>query len=154
MKSRAENRPGDDVIDQITRDCLLTRTRQISRVVTALYDQELRPYGLNSPQFSLLVMILQHGPLSRSELGRANHQDRSTLTRNLQPLISQGWVAEGSAPAGGRIRPLSVTARGRSLLRSAAPAWQVAQAQARVLLGDTGASAIKSIAGELPRRTG
>jgi DNA-binding MarR family transcriptional regulator len=154
MKSDASTIPRDAVIHEITENCLLTRTRQIARVVTALYDQELRPHGLNSKQFSLLVMILQRGPLSRAELGRENHQDRSTLTRNLQPLISQGWVAESAAAAGGRIRPLSLTAQGRRLLRTAAPAWQAAQAKARTLLGETGMRAIKAIAEELPRRSG
>jgi DNA-binding MarR family transcriptional regulator len=33
-------------------------------------------------------------PTDRAELGRRNHQDRSTLTRNLQSLIEQGWVSE------------------------------------------------------------
>jgi DNA-binding MarR family transcriptional regulator len=152
MNSDAKAISVDDVLDDIVQNCLLTRTRQIARVVTALYDQELRPHGLNSKQFSLLVMILQRGPLSRSELGRENHQDRSTLTRNLQPLISQGWVAEGTAAEGGRARPLSVTAKGRRLLSTAAPAWQAAQAKGRELLGTTGVRAIKSIAAGLPRR--
>ena len=151
MKSDSRTQPRGGVIDEITHHCLLTRTRQISRVVTSIYDHELRPYGLVSPQFSLLVMILQRAPLSRAELGRENHQDRSTLTRNLQPLISQGWVDESASPEGGRSRPLSVTAKGRALLLSAAPAWQAAQLKAGAVLGETGASAIKAIARDLHR---
>jgi DNA-binding MarR family transcriptional regulator len=152
MNSDTRAHAKDDLIDEITENCLLTRTRQISRVVTALYDQELRPHGLNSKQFSLLVMILQRGPLSRAELGRENHQDRSTLTRNLQPLILQGWVAEITTAEGGRTRPLSITAQGRRLLRTAAPAWRTAQDKGRALLGTAGMHAIKSIAAGLPRR--
>src|SRR4051794_31470120 len=33
------------VVGEITRNCLLTRTRRISRVMTNIYDQALRPHG-------------------------------------------------------------------------------------------------------------
>ena len=143
----------DALILQVPAQCLLTRTRQISRVVTALYDQAMRPHGVQSPQFSLLVMIALRSPVSRSELGRENHQDRSTLTRNLQPLIAAGWVAEAASPDGGRARPLSITAQGRALLRRAAPAWSLAQQQARAMLGEPGAQALTAIADALPSRS-
>lgn len=147
-----EHRASDEVSSEIARNCLLTRTRQISRVLTAIYDEALRPFGVNAPQFSLLVLIVEHGPLSRSDLGRKNHHDRSTLTRNLQPLISQGWVSEGFPGDDCRSRPLSVTQDGKALLRSAASAWSAAQAKARAVLGEAGANTLMSIAGELPRR--
>jgi hypothetical protein len=56
------------------------RTRRISRVVTNIYDQALRSHGVNASQFSLLVLIAKLGGASRAEIGRANYQDRSTLT--------------------------------------------------------------------------
>jgi hypothetical protein len=34
---------------EVSRDCLVTRTRQLSRVLTALYNDQLRPFGLNYP---------------------------------------------------------------------------------------------------------
>ena len=143
----------DDVSGEIARSCLLTRTRQISRVLTAIYDDALRPFGINAPQFSLLVLIAELGPLSRSALGRKNHHDRSTLTRNLQPLIAQGWVSEGAPGGDGRSRPLALTQSGTALLHDAAFAWARAQSEARALLGESGASALMGIASELPRRT-
>src|ERR1700738_1745807 len=86
-----QHQAGNDVSSEIARNCLLTRTRQISRVLTAIYDEALRPFGINAPQFTLLVLIVELGPLSRSDLGRRNCHDRTTLTRNLRPLIAQGW---------------------------------------------------------------
>lgn len=144
---------GKDVISEITRDCLLTRTRRISRVITGIYDQALRPFGLNSPQFSLLVVISRLGPASRAEIGRVNHQDRSTLTRNLQLLFSEGWVEEIPHNVGGRSRPLALTQAGQNLLHSAAPAWRAAQAQAKGVLGAAGVSAVMEIANDLPQQT-
>ena len=152
MSLDVQHKAGNDVTSEIARNCLLTRTRQISRVLTAVYDEALRPFGINAPQFSLLVLIVELGPLSRSDLGRRNHHDRSTLTRNLQPLISQGWVSEGFPGDDGRSRPLSLTEQGKALLNSAVSAWSTAQTKARVLLGEDGASALMDIAGDLPRR--
>jgi DNA-binding MarR family transcriptional regulator len=152
MTSDLQHKSYDEVSSEIARNCLLTRTRQISRVLTAIYDEELRPFGINSPQFTLLVLVMELGPLSRADLGRRNHHDRSTLTRNLQPLISQGWVFEGVPGDDGRSRPLSLTEQGKALLHSAASAWSAAQTKAKALLGEVGANALMDIAGELPRR--
>jgi DNA-binding MarR family transcriptional regulator len=139
----------DGVVNEIARNCLLTRTRRISRIVTGIYDRELRSHGMNSPQFSLLVVISRIGPVSRAEIGRANYQDRSTLTRNLQLLLSQGWIKEIQHEAGGRNRAIVLTKAGLDLLHDAAPAWRAAQAQAKVLLGEDGVAAVKGIADNL-----
>ena len=152
MTLDVQRKAGDEVSREIARNCLVTRTRQISRVLTAIYDEELRPFDIASPQFTLLVLIMEFGPLSRSDLGRRNHHDRSTLTRNLQPLISQGWVFEGAPGDDGRSRPLSLTEQGKELLHRAASSWSVAQKKAKALLGEVGANALMGIAGELPRR--
>lgn len=145
------NRTADEPLSsQIARNCLMTRARQVSRVLTSIYDDTLRPFGIVAPQFSLLVLIAEFGPISRSDLGRRNHHERSTLTRNLQPLIAQGWVAEGIPASDGRSRPLSLTHEGKALLKDAASAWSAAQTHATRLLGDRGARALMNIARELP----
>jgi len=152
MTAALEHNAADAVSHEIAQHCLLTRTRQISRVLTAVYDEELRPFGINSPQFTLLVLIMELGPLSRAALGRRNHHERSTLTRNLQPLIAQGWVVEDLPEADGRSRPLSLTQQGKELLHRAASAWSAAQTKAHALLGEAGASVLMDVARELPHR--
>ncbi|WP_026163957.1 MarR family winged helix-turn-helix transcriptional regulator [Cupriavidus neocaledonicus] len=141
----------DSAGSEILRSCVITRTRQISRVLTAIYDDALRPFGINAPQLTLLVMIQELGPIGRAALGRHNHHDRSTLTRNLQPLLTHGWIAEAAPDDDGRTRPLAITKAGQALLRNAAPAWASAQATARTLLGEAGADAIMDIARGLPK---
>ena len=136
-------------VEQITRYCLLTRTRRISRVVTNVFDHELRPFGVNGSQFSMLVLIARMGGASRAEIGRANHQERSTSTRNLQLVLSQGWAEEVPLVTG-RSRPIVISQAGRDLLAAAMPAWRSAQAKAKRLLGQEGASAIVSLADSLP----
>jgi DNA-binding MarR family transcriptional regulator len=136
----------DDITNEITRNCLLTRTRRISRIITGIYDEEYRPFGVNAPQVSLLVMISRLGSASRAEIGRQNNQDRSTLTRNLQLMISNGWIEEVPHEEGGRKRAIVLTKAGKKLLSDVTPAWRAAQRRGKALLGESGAAAIKSIA--------
>jgi DNA-binding MarR family transcriptional regulator len=142
----------ESLSSHIARHCLLTRARQISRVLTAIYDDALRPFGIVAPQFSLLVLIAEWAPLSRSDLGRRNRHDRSTLSRNLQALIAQGWVDEGEPARDGRSRPLSLTTEGHALLERAANAWSSAQSHATQVLGNVGVNDLMNIARDLPLR--
>lgn len=144
-KSQAD----DAILAEITQGCLLTRTRRLSRLITNTYDQALRPFDVSAPQFSLLVLIAKFGPASRAEIGRANYQDRSTLTRNLALLLAEGWVEELKT-RGGRSRPIAISAKGRQLLASAAPAWRQAQSEARELVGEDAATNILRVVDAIP----
>lgn len=137
------------VVSEISESCLLTRTRQISRVLTSIYDGELRGVGIKSPQLSLLVLIGREGPVTRAAIGRQNHQERSTLTRNLKRLIAQGWVEEDEQGSSGRSRPIKLSAAGAVLLREAVPAWRRAQAKAKNVLGEAGIATVFSVADDL-----
>jgi DNA-binding MarR family transcriptional regulator len=141
--------PEAELIDEITRKCLLTRTRSISRVITSIYDQEMRPFGVNASQFSMLVLIARMGNASRAQLGRANHLERSTSTRNLQLMLLDGW-AEELMPEKGRSRPIVLSQAGRELLKSAMPAWRAAQVKATRMLGEDGAASLLNLAASLP----
>ncbi|HLZ79963.1 MAG TPA: MarR family transcriptional regulator [Sphingomonas sp.] len=147
--TNAETRTANaSFVDEVVRECLLTRTRRISRVITNIYDHEMRSLGVGSAQVSLLATIARLDGASRAEIGRANYQERSTLTRNLALLLKEGWVEE--LPAEGRSRPIILSEAGRKLLAAAAPRWRSAQAEARRLFGDEGADALISVADSLP----
>jgi DNA-binding MarR family transcriptional regulator len=142
--------PGPDtVIQEITQACVLMRTRLISRVLTAIYDAELRSFGIGSPQFALLVLIGSLEPVTRADIGRYLRQDRSTLTRNLKLVISEGWAKEIPDAAAGRARPIALTKAGKDLLRKAAPGWRVAQSRAKALLAKNGVTAIMKVANRI-----
>jgi len=142
--------PNSDIVGEVVSECLMTRARRISRVITNIYDQELRDHGLNASQFSMLIVIARLGGASRAEIGRANFQDRTTLTRGLLPLLKEGWIEELPTD-GGRSRPVVISAAGEQLLSKAAPAWREAQRKASRLVGSDGAKAIIDIAENLPR---
>jgi DNA-binding MarR family transcriptional regulator len=123
------------IADRIAGECVMGHWRQVSRVLTAIYDEEFRPFGLKSSQFNLLVAITKAGPVRRVDLGKALSLDPSTLTRNLQVMLKRRWIAEVPDDKDRRGAPLQATAKGRKLLQSIAPAWQRAQARARKRLG-------------------
>jgi DNA-binding MarR family transcriptional regulator len=94
----------------------------------------------------LLVVIYQVEPATRAKIGRLQHQDRSTQTRNLKVLLSEGWVEERRYKADGRSRPIGLTSAGKDLLHKAEPAWRAAQVQAKGLLGTDGVIVVMDIA--------
>jgi DNA-binding MarR family transcriptional regulator len=101
----------------------------------------------------VLVVICQIEPATRAKIGRILHLDRSTLTRNLKEILSEGWAEETQEGADGRSRPIVLTKAGMDLLRKAVPAWQAAQEHAKALLGKDGVSAIMDIANHMMKPT-
>jgi DNA-binding MarR family transcriptional regulator len=146
MKVNAGSAADQKMILEFSSNCLLMRTRLISRVLTNLYDQALREFGINSPQFSMLAVICRLGPASRAEIGRHHHQDRSTLTRNLKIMIDAGWIEESSTHTGGRARPMVITEAGMRLLRAVEPAWRDTQERVKTMLGEANVLAIDDMA--------
>lgn len=137
------------LLREVEDTCMIARTRLISRVITNIFDEELRPLGLQSSQHTLLGSIMRMGSATRAEIGRANHLDRSTLTRNLQVMMDAGWIEEVADQAHGRQRPLRLSRAGENLLFSSTAAWRAGQARAAKVLGEAGMSAIKQVADDI-----
>jgi DNA-binding MarR family transcriptional regulator len=134
---------------EIARDCIAVRVRALNRVVTALYDEALRPLGLRAGQLNLLVAVALMGTARPGDVCRRLRMDKSTLSRDVEVLRRNGWL-EVDDSAGGRARPLRLTPAGRSLLESALPAWRRAQERALDLIGDDGAAALARVIDGLP----
>jgi DNA-binding MarR family transcriptional regulator len=66
------------------------------------------------------------GPSSIARLARELVMDRSTLTRNLKPLLNMGLVCFTRGDAG-RQKAVEVTVEGQAALLRAAPYWNSAQ---------------------------
>jgi DNA-binding MarR family transcriptional regulator len=115
-------------------NCTCFNLRKAARAVTQMYDEALKPSGLRATQFSLLCVVRNNEPIGISELAKALVTDRTTLTRNLKPLLGQGLleVIEG---ADRRQRPIALTARGRDTLARALPLWRKVQVRMAAGLG-------------------
>ena len=117
----------------VVATCLGYRTRKLARAVTRLYNDRLRPLGLNLTEMNLLAAIAAQGSVQPARLGRAMALEKSTLSRNSSRLVERGWVEVRDHPDGRGVL-LAVTARGNEMLLSAVPAWKQAQQQAQSLV--------------------
>ena len=140
---------GKYLMDQMGRECLLSRTRILNRVLTGIYDDELRAFGLKATQLNLLVAVARVGPIRRIDIGKRLHLDPSTLTRNLRVMLTNGWVEEVADGDDGRGLPLQATVQGRNLVDQVGPAWRKAQDRVQKLIGDDGATLLRKLAGNM-----
>src|SRR3990172_3117604 len=69
--------------------------------------------------------------------------DRTTLTRNFKPLVKRGYI-EVVLGEDRRTRVVSLTGRGRQVLRKALPLWKKAQARVVKELGQERWSSLQS----------
>ncbi len=116
------------VLDE-TVDCACLNLRGAARAVTQMYDEVLRPSGLKATQFSVLAAVAMKGPASMTVIAKALVMDRTTLTRNLKPLMDRGLVKAGKGADDRRQRRIVVTGEGKAALAKALPLWKKAHEQ-------------------------
>ena len=116
------------------KGCTSFKLRQLTRRVSQHYDRVVAASGLKTTQYSLLSQIEHFGPVRPSDLAAAMAMDASTLTRNLQPLVANGWARIGPGEDG-RSRLVAITARGRAKRLEAQREWKRAQLALNEQLG-------------------
>ena len=118
----------------IAGNCLNRKARMADRAITRIYDETLRPVGLRTTQFTLLVSIAYGAPGSLNELAEWLAMERTTLTRNLKLLEEQGLIQRGCG-VHHRAKTLSLTAEGQAKLAAAYPLWQEVQVRLQESFG-------------------
>ncbi|MEE9588650.1 MAG: MarR family transcriptional regulator [Hyphomicrobiaceae bacterium] len=106
----------------------------MSRIITRIYDDALRPLGLTASQFTLLTIIAQQDGVTASEIGFALDIEKSTLSRNLKRLESLGMMRM-DPPAGRHGRGLHLTEAGEDAIMEAYPIWKNTQERVEDVLG-------------------
>jgi DNA-binding MarR family transcriptional regulator len=99
-----------------------------------MYDEELRPAGLRSTQFTLLQALNIAPSISQKRLGELLGLDSTTLTRTLARLRRKGWV-QSQVGADRRELHLSLTRLGQREFSRVLPFWESAQRRLRRALG-------------------
>ena len=123
--------------------------RRAARAVTGLYDRVLAPTGLRATQVTLLVALEKAGPIPFTRLPDVLGMDRTTLTRNLEPLRRAGLLTLRPG-RDRRVRLPAITEKGRKTLSTAIPLWE--QAQRRITDG-LGAGRWQAIRQDIGRLT-
>jgi DNA-binding MarR family transcriptional regulator len=114
--------------------CSSLKLRQLSRRVSRHFDRFLAEDGLKTTQYSLLSTIVLLDPVCPGDLAQHLQMDASTLTRNLRPLVAQGWAAMGPGEDG-RSRWVTATPAGVAKRAQAQRAWKRAQLALNERLG-------------------
>src|SRR5438105_15258622 len=122
--------------------CACQNLRRLTRVITRIYDQELRKAGLEITQFGLLTALAATGEASQKRLSAGFAMDSTTLTRTLGLLRKQGWV-QVKRGKDRRERLFSLTGAGKRQLAEAQPYWEGAEQKLRRKLGDAGWNSMK-----------
>lgn len=88
------------------------------------FDEALRPHGLTSGQFSLLMSLNRPEAPRIGELAAFLEMDRTTLTAALKPLERRGLLEIRRDRSDARTRRPRLTDAGRRRLAGALPAWR------------------------------
>ena len=124
-------------IETIATTCIAGRLRLLNRVVTNLYDDALRPFGVKLSQGNVLAVTAKLGVARPAEVCDLLELDTSTLSRTVERMVANGWL-EILPDDDGRSHPFRLTGEGKRLMEKAIPAWEKAQAEAKKLLGEDG----------------
>ena len=115
--------------------CACQNLRRVTRVVTRIYDQELRKAGLEITQFGLLTALAATGEANQKRLSAGFSMDSTTLTRTLGLLLKQGWVRVRRGNDR-RERLFRLTQAGNRKMAEAQGYWEQAEQRLRIELGD------------------
>ena len=130
----------DDLPFEVTlevRDtCLCLHLQRAARAVARRFDAALRPIGLTSGQFSLLMSLNRPEAARIADVATLLAMDRTTLTANLKPLERRGLVRILVDDSDRRTRRLMLTPAGRALLSAAVPVWRRTHAEIDALLSE------------------
>jgi DNA-binding MarR family transcriptional regulator len=121
----------------LVQACAVMNFRQVSRSVTARFDDQLRPAGLRATQLNLLMAIETGATTTVTGLADILAMDRTTMTRGLKLLRDRGLVQK---------KQIALTEKGRRSAAAALPLWENAQAE---LLGGLGTKRWAALLSEL-----
>ena len=115
--------------------CYCIGFRRAARAVTAYYDHTMLQSGITINQYALLINLLRTAPCSTTSLAKTMKLERTTLVRNIRPLVEKGLIKD-LAKEGGRDRQLIVTRKGNEILEAARKLWKKAQAGLKTHIGE------------------
>ena len=107
-------------------------------MLSRVLDEALRPLTIQISQLSVLVAVAMFGEAGANigALAQVLSLDRTTLTRNVQPLEKAGLLRVARSPADARTRIVVLTTRaGERMIEAAYPLWGQAQKRIRDSVG-------------------
>ncbi len=116
----------NEVKEELRQSCTSYKVRKLMRELSRHYDTELSHVGLKTTQYALLNTVYKVGTIRPTELSNMMRLDNSTLTRNIQVMVSHGFLALEKGQDE-RSREISITDLGREKRNEAYVYWENAQ---------------------------
>ena len=139
-----------EIAENTSAACLSTRIRQLSRIITRVYDDAMRPLGITASQFTLLTQLAQQDGITAVEIGHTLDIEKSTLSRNLKRLLALSLITM-DPPAGRRGRGLHLTPKGEVVIQQGYPVWREAQTRTIRVMGPESRSTLDSMLTQVER---
>jgi DNA-binding MarR family transcriptional regulator len=98
------------------------QVRRCHQIAVALFAEELAEFEITPVQYAALTTIAETPDLDATRLARTVAFDRSTVGNVLERLEDRGLVEREYRAGDKRTKRLRITAEGRRLLQSIAPA--------------------------------
>lgn len=115
--------------------CHCITMRRAATAITEFYDDAFQELGITTNQYSILINLYSLETATTSELAEKINLERSTLVRNLKPIMEKGWIEDLSSE-GARNRALTVSEAGKALIKQAKPIWRETQRKIKEYLGE------------------
>jgi DNA-binding MarR family transcriptional regulator len=147
-----QDQDGEPELAPGTAEVLQAATRMLAGV--ALRSLDALDAAVTLPQFRLLAVLADLGPVPSGQAARTLGLDPSTVTRLADRMVSAGHVARGTDPRHRGVVTLALTPSGRDLV-AAADAWrrrELAQVMARLTPAEQ--AAVTTALGLLVRAAG
>ncbi len=89
---------------------------RLDRVLRKHLDEQLRPHGLTTPQYTTLSIVRSPGVRSNAQLARRALITPQSMNQTLNALDARGLIRRTPDPGHGRILRVELTPDGRALL--------------------------------------
>jgi DNA-binding MarR family transcriptional regulator len=97
---------------------LSVASNAVSRLIARAYEDR---FGLTIPQWRLIAVLAEHGPLTQQAIGARTVMDKVTVSRATQGLVKRKLVERAPHGADGRSHHLALSKGGVRLYAEIAP---------------------------------
>jgi DNA-binding MarR family transcriptional regulator len=125
---------------------------QANHAVYRDFDAHVRAAGLSSIEWRVLATLHDSPPLAVSQLAHEVLAKQPTVTKLVQRMVDQGWVAIGADPADQRRTLVAATGSGKRLVRPLVLKARAHEAARLQSLGARDKAALKKLLGKLAER--
>ncbi|MCH9812707.1 MAG: MarR family winged helix-turn-helix transcriptional regulator [Epsilonproteobacteria bacterium] len=129
---------------EVAEHCMFNKTRMVSRYITNHYTKALKETGLTPVQYAMMTAIKLLEEANINNLSSATQIDRTTINRNLKPLIRDDrvYIKESEDR---RQRIISLTKAGEESYKKGYEKWKEAQDALYTKLGKENWEALNGV---------